>query len=363
MDKNAKHYGYGHDFGNSETCGVLAWQNGKNDLMFPSVYSDGSMLAVQEAAHGAMKDVGDYLGPDDYILEYTQGTTLVQKYIGKKAISDGKEKNTLSSTNRYWTNNYSLEALMVGSGSCTREKEYLLTVVTGLPIQLFSATNAEKVKAALLGEHGFTLNGVDRRMKIVEVGVVREGAGALNAYGQKTGVQGIIDIGGETTDLYLAEGMKPKELYCKGQNVGVAEAAIRFNVTFKAQFGYELKHSQASQLLREYVTNGTLVSTTRDNRGDAIPVARLCELIENALISTGKDITTFIQQTWKGELRVIDRAYIVGGGAYYFSKYISTAEGMKFIEKADFPGMGNALGYAFFAKAMMARSKKEMAVA
>src|SRR2546429_4210053 len=71
------------------------------------------------------------------------------------------------------------------------------------------------IKAALDGTHVFTMdNGMTFRHVTIEVAtVVMEGSGTLIAYGDrtmsKTTESAVIDIGGRTTDLYVARGQVP----------------------------------------------------------------------------------------------------------------------------------------------------------
>src|SRR2546421_259070 len=79
------------------------------------------------------------------------------------------------------------------------------------------------IKAALEGTHLFTIDyGKTYRRVTVEVAtVMMEGAGALITYGEKsmskTTESAVIDIGGRTTDLYVARCQVPVTDYCKGQ--------------------------------------------------------------------------------------------------------------------------------------------------
>src|SRR5205823_2710016 len=97
------------------------------------------------------------------------------------------------------------------------DTEFGLYVVTGLPAETYIKNMAlrNNIKTALDGTHVFTMdnNKSFRRVTIEVATVVMEGAGALIAYGDKaankTTESAVIDIGGRTTDLYVARGQVP----------------------------------------------------------------------------------------------------------------------------------------------------------
>src|SRR5205085_741917 len=84
--------------------------------------------------------------------------------------------------------------------------------VTALPAETYIKNTELRhtIKNALDGVHTFTLDGGKtwRTVSIEVANVVMEGAGALIAYGDKnaskTAESAVIDVGGRTTDLYVA---------------------------------------------------------------------------------------------------------------------------------------------------------------
>src|SRR5260370_17644810 len=124
------------------------------------------------------------------------------------------------------------------------DTEFGLYVVTGLPAETYIKNMAMRntIKAALDGRHIFTTdNGSTFRRVTVEVAtVVMEGAGALITYGDKsmskTAESAVIDIGGRTTDLYVARGQIPVTDYCKGKPLGVESAAQMLMHTFETEY-------------------------------------------------------------------------------------------------------------------------------
>ena len=342
-----KTFAYGHDFGNNECDGVLAGQGWHQERQIPSVFAPGTWREVETFAGSLGKSVQEYLQYGHYVLAYVNNRDqLVEKYLGQKVFDDGLSPSTTrADQERYWRNNYSLEALMVGSASCVQEQSYGLHVVTGLPIHLYTPENARQVEAALLGSHVFRLNGQERSMVVQSVKVVAEGAGALIAYGSNDSaiVEGVIDIGGETTDLYGARGQRPVRAMCDGLSRGVAAAADLFNQKFRESYGRALSLNMCAQLLRQHVAR-VAYTEVRDAQRRIVQSMDIAQLIDTALDTIGQEIATFVAQKWKEQQFEMQRALMVGGGAYYFQ--LSIMERLPFARMVPRPEMANAMGYA-----------------
>lgn len=249
---------------------------------------------------------------------------------------------------------------MVGSASCASEQNYGLHVVTGLPVHLYTPEHARRVEMALLGSHVFKLNDQARSMVVQSVKVVAEGAGALIAYGSNDSAifEGVIDIGGETTDLYGARGQRPVRAMCDGLPRGVAAAADLFNQKFRDRYGRSLSLHMCAQLLRQHVAR-VAYTEVRDAQRQVVQAIDLAQLIDTALDTIGQEIATFVAQRWKEQQFEMQRALLVGGGAYYFKR--SILERLPFVKTAPKPEMANALGYATLAEAIMAQAHNRIA--
>ena len=349
---------FGHDFGNASECGVLVGGIGKVECQIPSIASIGSWQKVVSAAHGSGQSVNDILAPDHYVLEYNSNGTRIEKYIGNKVYADGATPLTShGDSSRYWLNNYSLEMLMVSTASVIRDHEYGVHVVTGLPIKIYldDANNIALVKNALQGTHVFMLNGIQRVMHVESVNVIMEGAGALIEHGSKMDVlQGVIDLGGRTTDLYVSRGQKPRAANSVGFDMGVASAAERFSEKFREAYHYAPSFETVQALLRQHVA-GEMYRTVRDKGHERVPDERLAALLNSSLREIGKEIATKIAAAWDNTLNEFDIILIVGGGAYYFAEDIQARiPGARVAPK---PAMANAFGYARLADAIATRSR------
>lgn len=353
-------FGFGHDFGNSETCQVLLGSLSRLERRIPSVASIGSWKKVVATAKGAGKEVEAILSDDHYVLEYNDCQTHrhIEKYMGQKVFDDGaKPLDSHGDSNRYWTNNYNLEMLMVGSASMVESSEYGLHVVTGLPISIYldDPNHAERVKNALIGTHTFQLNGVAKTMHILSVKCIMEGAGALIAYGSNDDVlQGVIDIGGRTTDLYVARGQKPRPANSKGFSLGVQTAAERFNEKFREAYGYTLSFDTRMTLLKQHVSHQSY-RPIKDKQHVRISDGQIAPLIEISLREIGQEIATSVVASWDEIVMEFERVLIVGGGAHYFAKDIQ--DRIRQASRTIKPEIANAQGYARLADAIAQRSR------
>ncbi|HEX7737679.1 MAG TPA: hypothetical protein VF458_22710 [Ktedonobacteraceae bacterium] len=352
-----KVFGYGHDFGNSETCSVLRGHDISQNRQIPSVFAPGTWREVETMAAAAGKSVRDYVQFGHYILSYTnERDQVIEKIIGQKVFDDGLQPSTTrADRERYWRNNYSLETLMVGSASANSEPGYGLNVVTGLPVHLYTLENTRAVIDALSGTYTFKLNNEPRTMVIKSVQVVAEGAGALIAYATgENQIEGVIDIGGQTTDLYGAHGQKPIRAMCKNLQKGVAAAADLFNTKFAENHGRPLSLNICQLLMRQHVAEDPYLEV-RDAQRKHVQPADLGALIDYALDTVGQEIATFVAQAWADHMYDVGRALIVGGGAYYFKRSIQAR--LPFARSVPAPEMANAEGYARLAEAIIQRKQ------
>ncbi len=352
---------FGHDFGNSETCGVMLAPGQRVERRIPSVAAIGNWQRVVATAKGAGNERVQ-VQTNHYVLEYDRveedgEVRRVEKIIGQKVFDDGATPlQTIGDSSRYWVNGYNLEMLMTCIGSIMMPyPEFGVHVVTGLPISVYldDVTNADRVKEALLGTHTYWLNGMQRTMHVLSARCIMEGAGALIAYGSTEHVlQGVIDIGGHTTDLFCAMGQKPRAALCKGIPLGVAAAADRLSEKFREQFGYAPSLDTLMDLLQQHVHDQPY-RQVRDRKHHRIPDTTLQAMIEPSLREIGQEIATAVVRAWDREMHEFDQVQIVGGGAHYFTASIQ--ERIGHASKAYKPEMANAEGYARLAEAAMRR--------
>src|SRR5262249_51720568 len=146
-----KVYAYGHDYGNSETGGVVI--SGKDILQqsIPTAVALGDPRVLQSL------DVA--LDSGDYVFQMEGEANAY--FVGNLALSQGKEPiSDRGNIKRYQSIN-SLRCLLVNAAALIRRKSFGLHVVTGLPMETYKdATTARaEVMRALTGTRRFTLNG------------------------------------------------------------------------------------------------------------------------------------------------------------------------------------------------------------
>lgn len=355
-------FAVGHDFGNSEICSKVIGPAGRTFRRIPSVTSNGSWRQVEASARGIGKQVRDIMQADHYVLEYEtdtpDGMRQIGKFVGQKVFDDGGSPfYSRGDSNRYWMNNYNIEALMVSTAAQIPANEYSVYVVTGLPIAVYldDPANADRVTEQLDGTHEFSLNGVDKVMH-VKSKCIMEGAGALIAYGNSgDDLQGVIDIGGHTTDLFVAKGQKPQASRCKGFAGGVAAAADRFVTAFREEYNYSVSATTAHQLIRQHIEHQPYQRVYINQQREVIDRETLSTMLEQALRDTGEQIATEIATRWNEFKWELQDILIVGGGAHYFAKDIQARFPIARVPRD--PEMANAEGYAKLAEGMMYRAR------
>jgi hypothetical protein len=247
--------------------------------------------------------------------------------------------------------------LLTLTGALIPEAEYEVHVVTGLPIETYSDQNRRKVRSCLEGEHRYLLNGRERRALIYVEQVIMEGAGAMIACGDDRPVrQAVLDVGGRTTDLYTANGQAPLIALCRGAALGVELAADLLNATVQARCGRGLTSQESRAVLRTTVGRGQYPAIYAN--GQEVSPLEVRQWIEEALRSVGRDLVTFVSQTWTSSERgsvatEMARVLLVGGGAYYFYREIAPL--IPHVTVPQQPELANALGYAALARHLRVR--------
>jgi len=230
-------------------------------------------------------------------------------------------------------------------------------VVTGIPIETYSEQNRRNVREVLEGEHRFVLNGRERFASVRVEKVIMEGAGAMIAFGDHRAIrQAVMDIGGRTTDLYATDGQTPLIPLCRGIALGVELAADFLDQTVHAQYGRVLAPKETRAVLRATIGNGQLPQIYVNSQ--EVRPNDLRQWTEEALRSVGRDIVTFVSQTWtNSELGMvatdIAKVLLVGGGAYYFRHDIAMI--IPHVVIPTQPELANALGYSELARQVRRR--------
>lgn len=355
-----KTYAYGHDFGNSETCGLVLAGRSVQKTMIPSVWTPGTWKQIESVAGSMGGDARSYVKADHFHLYYVgKKGELIDEYFGQKVFDDRLSvSSSLGDMDRYWRNNLSLKALMITSGVLIQDQTYAIHVTTGVPVKFYSDQMKAKIEEALKGTYTFRLNNTDRTMIVKSVRIVSEAAGALIAYGKNDGRdEGIIDVGGYTTDLYGVRSQQPIASMRNAQTRGVSHAVALFNAKFKEEFGIELPPNTCRMLFREHIAKKPY-TTARDISKKPVSPRDLQRLIGESLSTIGNDIASFIESAWNSNPD-IESALLVGGGAYYFKDQIT--DRFPYAKVPSEPEYANVMGYATLSAHTLARQTPQEA--
>jgi plasmid segregation protein ParM len=373
-------YAFGFDFGNAETGATLfhAEDDHARSLTLPSATAPGrladllrtraglglnNLSANSNAAEGRPAPLA--LTSQEYVLEY-EGN---EWFVGQLALTQARDASTArGDISRYWSRR-ALHLLLVASAALLPPSlaEYELAVVTGLPVETFNAQTRKKVRAALEGTHTFTFNGRSRIAHVQVVSVIMEGAGALIAHGSTLPItQGCIDVGGRTTDLFVASGQQPILPLCQGKPLGVESVADLLSQRFEDRYGRPLKLAELRSILRTYVQQQS-PSTFAAERlpqsepnlyasGKAVPFEEIASWCQVLFDEAGAEIAAFVGAAWNssetGAVGAdIGQVLLVGGGAYYVAAPLKAR--IPHLVVPPRPELANATGYGALAHQLL----------
>ncbi len=375
-------YCLGFDFGNAETGAVLfePERGYSRSVTLPSVTAPGRLsdLIRTRAGLGMDRLLSDRpessvphalpLSSHEYVLE-CDGS---EWFVGDLALTQARDGSSArGDISRYWSRR-ALHLLLAASAHLipSSQPEYEVHVVTGLPVETFTVQTRKKVKAALQGQHAFTFNGIGRRAWVRVSAVIMEGAGALIAHGQTRSItQGCIDVGGRTTDLFVASGQQPILPLCQGKPLGVESVADLLSQRFEGRYGRPLKAAERQAILRAYVCRRHLAplsnvpepEPTLYASGVAVPYEEIDAWCETLFSETGAEIAAFVGAAWNssetGAVGAdIGQVLLVGGGAYYVAPALR--ERIPHLHVPPRPELANALGYGALACELLRRERE-----
>jgi plasmid segregation protein ParM len=373
---NYQTYAYGHDFGNSKTCGVAYMPGGQPvALEMPSTLAAGTMEELMSNVSGAsvnnLREAG-ITTQTSHIISFRHGGKNWSFYGGDLAIihnphADMKELTWRGTVSRYWSER-NLAALLMTSGTLIKDREYGLAVVTQLPIRTHDETNVKQVKQTLDGDYDFVLDGAKRTAHITIKKTIKEGVGASLAYGGSNGSEkiGIIDIGGRTGDAFQLQ----NQITLPGSqgtiDRGVETVADGLAETFVDRFRYPLSAQDARELLFRYV-HGQPLHTVQSIVESEVSSSTVSQMIEDAIVRVGSEFVPWLKLLWSGSLQVdvvaqgVSRILLVGGGAYYFESALKPLFKKRLIVLPD-PEFANAGGCAKLALHYLQREQQRAQV-
>jgi hypothetical protein len=358
-------YAYGHDYGNSKTCGVTWIGNQQFALDMPSTLAAGSYEDLQRSvASNSSTSLAAILNQRAHTIQFN-GKSY---YVGNLAIEQNPNAEIADLTSRgdvsrYWLLDRNLALLLATSGTLIRDAEYGLAVVANLPIATHNESNVKAVKAALDGDHVYYLDGLKRTAHVRVMKTVMEGAGANIAFGPGGQSKvGVVDIGGRTTDAYLVTGQIPVGDMCKSLDVGVESAFDALVAAFEKEFRYPLSAFDA-RLVQECYVHGKRYDTIATIANADVDPSRVDDLVDEILRKTGAQISAFLKRVWSSSMANdvvisdVKHVLLIGGGAYYFEKDIKPLF-RKRLSVPQSPEFANAAGYAKLALHYLQRDQR-----
>ena len=358
-------YPYGHDFGNSKIGGVTVLRDGNIcSCSIPTAFAKADVTAMRNLGVRVDQSNMHVIQFHDEAMAYAIGELALQQSVD---VYHGR-----GDIQRY-ASKYSLRGLLAAAASMIPDMEFGLTVVTGLPAETYIKNVAlrDSIKAALEGTHLFTMDygKTYRRVTIEVVTVVMEGAGALIAYGErsmsKTTESAVIDIGGRTTDLYVARGQVPVTDYCKGKPLGVESATQMLIDTFESKYERSLSLLEAREIMYAYASHGRVDYPEIAVYGKTVSANSLERLAAEAVTQVGSEIVSFIASAWRQSDRDAVAASFkpvlhVGGGLYYFYNLLKNR--IPHLSRPDDPIHANAIGYCSLAGRLLIRKTQASGV-
>ncbi|GCE09742.1 ParM/StbA family protein [Dictyobacter aurantiacus] len=355
-----KWYPYGHDFGNAEIGGVTVINGKTVSLSIPTAFAKVDTIALRNLGVNVEQSNVHVMQLEDEEAAYAIGDLALQQsidaYHGRGDIQ------------RY-ASRFSLRSLLTVAATLIPDDEFGIYVVTGLPAETYIKNAALRlaIKEALDGTYTFTLNDekTPRRVTIEVATVVMEGAGALIAYNDrstnKMTESAVIDIGGRTTDLYVARGQVPVVEYCKGKPVGVETATQMMMDSFENKYDRPLSLLEAREIMHAYAaqSQGELARYPEiASYGQTIGNYELEKLVKEAVAQVGSEIVSFVASAWRQSDRDAVAASFkpvlnIGGGVFYFYNFLKKR--IPHLSRPDDPVHANCIGYCTLAGRLLIR--------
>ncbi|MBV8695687.1 MAG: ParM/StbA family protein [Chloroflexi bacterium] len=353
MNTPLKWYAYGHDFGNAEIGGVVAYKD--------QILSRSIPTAFAKVDTSAMKSLGVEMENAYVIRMYGEETAYA---VGELALQQAIEAYNGRGDMQRYASHFSLRGLLTVASLLIPDSVFGLYVVAGLPAETYikNVTLRSEIKAALDGTHLFNFNGQMRSVTVEVAVVVMEGAGALIAYGERKGGKtmesAVVDLGGRTTDLYVARGQVPVTDFCKGKPLGVETATQLLIDLCERKYDRTLSLLEAREIMHSFASNGQSAFPDISVYGHSIAGENLERLASEAVTQIGSEIVSFVSSAWRqndrGAVAASFRPVLcIGGGVYYF--YAAMKKRIPHLSRPEDPIHANALGYCTLASRLLQR--------
>jgi len=339
-----KHIVVGFDAGNSTTISIATVGEQRHVLLMPSFVGSGYLSELLRVRGGS--DITDALAQDEYVLEIGHDSFFVGELATRESADADSQRGNIE---RYW-NGHALRLLLTSVAGMFDDEHLTLRIVTGLPVAVWSQPRVRVVQQSLIGTHHVTFNGVPRIITIDSVVVLMEGAGATFAYGVPNAPQGVIDIGGHTTDLYWSVGARPVQDRCRGFDIGIEKGSNYLSEGVERQYGRPLSPDERIRVLNAFANRSEMPRLYAAGQ----PIT-LNGIVTDAVRRVGEEVVSIVSRTWRtmnqsGIALEAEQVLCVGGGARYVGSMLQAR--MPHLVIPPSPEMANAEGYALFGQRM-----------
>ena len=365
----AKTYRVGFDFGNSTMVVWIELGSQTWTVTVPTAFARVSAKQLQNLD----------IAVEHSVMIRLEGET-VDWAIGELAIRQSKDYWHGQGDIARYASDHAVRGLLALVAMLIPDKECNLVIASGLPAETYRKNRElrKAIKKAFTGPRVFTIDGgkTMRRFNLEYATCLMEGAGALGLYmdSNATLPAACIDIGGRTSDLYVADANgTPQSEFCKGKELGVVTAEKQFADSFEEKHHFEPKPSEVKACLYAYINTSKAKKKpypSIGHNGKRIEDEELELLAAEAVTMTAREIVSFVASAWReseANLEIGIRfspIILIGGGAFYFLEALRTRiTHLQRPEDAWGPVGANAAGYARAASAWLKKKLAEEAAA
>lgn len=278
-------------------------------------------------------------GEDNIVIEHGEHNHLV----GSGAVKRGAE--TVRKESSDWIGSPVWCSLFYATLSqLTKASHASVSVTTGLPLLDFERQR-EIVHETLSGEHTFKRDGHRQQTLTIDTCyVVPQAWGAvLTSLLDKSGNVvdpslvdskcAVIDVGGHNVNLLSIDGLTNVDTECYSTERGAWQVMRAVREYFASNLPDLNRHSD--HRIMQAVTLGRIMYG-----GQSV---NLELVVEPIVQSIAEEIIDTAAQRWGVAARLFDRVFVIGGGAYLFEQYLTSA--IPHAEVLPLPEYVNALGY------------------
>ena len=197
--------------------------------------------------------------------------------------------------------------LYKGLGTITQGRPCRVVLMVGLPVEVIqnqplAEDTLQRLRAGIVGEHHFCLDGQPMTVTITQVRAIAQPAGTYFAWGLDTTgrwVQdraamsspvAVVDGGFNTLDLYTLRNGNIEARYTGGEKLGMRRANETIRAGIRERYGVEISLHEADELVR------TQMQGRKPEIYHVQGKADVSDLVRQALDSTFAAVNAFIEE-------------------------------------------------------------------